>query len=172
MTTSPSPLRSPHLAWDARWPAEFQNAMHQLDVRLVTSPAASALPLNPELHPWLQGTPHVALLLVRGASGRYYRVAVYAEPSVPAQYAVVVDGATRHTDIMEGWSPHIVDIEVSLDEQQAPLPTKVVRLVERLMDDRMMAMREPNIAQFIAASRDQLPRIVSFTNDGPERVEG
>lgn len=170
MRALPTPYRSPHLAWDDDWPSEFKTAMHHLDAVILTSSSVTTLPLDTSLHPWMEGTPMVALLLVRGSSGRYYRLAAYAEPSGQEHRGILLDGATRHSDIMAGWSPHLVDIEIMLDDQQAPFPSKVVKVVESLVDDRRMAMREPNIAQFIAASRDQLPGIACFTIDGPERV--
>jgi hypothetical protein len=111
-----------------------------------------------------------ALLIVKGTSGRLYRIAVTDATGTAEDVSIVVSGATRRTDIVgqggvEGRP--VANLCLHTEADHLPLGDRVVALAMSLADDRETAMRIPLVAQFIAASREMLVDIGLFTDHGP-----
>ena len=111
-----------------------------------------------------------ALLIVKGTSGRLYRIAVTDATGTAEDVSIVVSGATRRTDIVGRGGVDgrpVANLCLHTEADHLPLGDRVVALAMSLADDRETAMRIPLVAQFIAASREMLVDIGLFTDHGP-----
>ena len=111
-----------------------------------------------------------ALLIVKGTSGRWYRIAVTDATGTAEDVSIVVSGATRRTDLtgrggIDGRP--VANLCLHTEADHLPLGDRVSTIAMSLANDRETAMRIPLVAQFIAASREMLVDIGLFTDHGP-----
>ena len=138
----------------------FQSVIEQQPNVTVMDPRAGIVPISPNV---------VALLLVKGDSGRTYRLTVRDVDGTGLHCGFTVEGARWRQDLL---TPYVCGAPVAslcLQSTQHDLPAgdRAVSLVLSLLRDRQTAMRIPLLAQFITADRAILRDIGMFTDEGP-----
>ena len=126
----------------------------------VMDPRAGIVPTCPRL---------IAVVLLKGDSGRTYRLSIRDMDGTGLHCSFNIEGARWRTDLL---SPYVTGAPVAslcLQSTQHELPAgdRAVSLVLSLLRDRQTAMRIPLLGQFIAADRALLKDIGMFTDEGP-----
>lgn len=148
---APNMVKSMHL---------FQSVIEQQSSVTVMDPRGGMVPSSPNV---------VALLLMKGDSGRTYRLTIRDADGTGLHCGFTVEGARWRQDLL---TPYVCGAPVAslcLQSTQHGLPAgdRAVSLVLSLLRDRQTAMRIPLLAQFITADRTILRDIGMFTDEGP-----
>ena len=138
----------------------FQSVVAEQESVTVMDPRVGIVPSCPNV---------VALLLMKGDSGRTYRLTIRDMDGTGLQCGFTVEGARWRQDLL---TPYVCGAPVAslcLQSTQHDLPAgdRAVSLVLSLLRDRQTAMRIPLLAQFITADRAILRDIGMFTDEGP-----
>lgn len=155
-------MSSACLSINPQWSAPVQKSMRLLAGVIDGNNRIEALPIHAP-----RGG---ALLIVKGTSGRSYRIAVNDGTGTAEDVSIVVSGATRRTDLLgqRGIDGRpVANLCLHTEADHLPLGDRVVAIAMSLANDRETAMRIPLVAQFIAASREMLVEIGLFSDHGP-----
>ena len=149
------------------WAQNMVKSMQLLDAVLrehqqatVMDPRAGIVPTCPRL---------IAVLLLKGDSGRTYRLSIRDMDGTGLNCSFTVEGARWRTDLLSPYKTGAAVASLCLQSTQHDLPAgdRAVSLVLSLLRDRQTAMRIPLLGQFIAAHRTMLKNIGMFTDEGP-----
>ena len=149
------------------WPPNMVKSMQLLDAVLreqdratVMDPRGGIVPTCPRL---------IAVVLLKGDSGRHYRLSIRDMDDTGLHCSFTVEGARWRTDLMTPYKTGAPVASLCLQSTQHDLPAgdRAVTLVLSLLRDRQTAMRIPLLGQFIAADRALLKGIGMFTDEGP-----
>ncbi|MEC8311867.1 MAG: hypothetical protein VXZ64_03460 [Candidatus Thermoplasmatota archaeon] len=149
------------------WPPNMVKSMQLLDAVLreqdratVMDPRGGIVPTCPRL---------IAVVLLKGDSGRHYRLSIRDMDDTGLHCSFTVEGARWRTDLMTPYKTGAAVASLCLQSTQHDLPAgdRAVTLVLSLLRDRQTAMRIPLLGQFIAADRALLKDIGMFTDEGP-----
>ena len=149
------------------WPPNMVKSMQLLDAVLreqnratVMDPRGGIVPTCPRL---------IAVVLLKGDSGRHYRLSIRDMDDTGLHCSFTVEGARWRTDLMTPYKTGAAVASLCLQSTQHDLPAgdRAVTLVLSLLRDRQTAMRIPLLGQFIAADRALLKNIGMFTDEGP-----
>jgi hypothetical protein len=138
----------------------FQSVVEQQQNVTVLDPRAGIVPTCPHL---------VALLLLKGDSGRTYRLSIRDVDGTGLQCGFTVEGARWRQDLLTPYACGAPVASLCLQSTQHELPAgdRAVSLALSLLRDRQTAMRIPLLGQFISADRTILKDIGMFTDEGP-----
>ena len=149
------------------WAPNMVKSMKLLDTVLkeqdrvtVMDPRGGVVPTCPRL---------IVVLLLKGDSGRHYRLSIRDMDDTGLQCNFTIEGARWRTDLMTPYKTGAPVSSLCLQSTQHELPAgdRAVTLVLSLLRDRQTAMRIPLLGQFIAADRALLKDIGMFTDEGP-----
>ncbi len=126
----------------------------------VMDPRAGIVPTCPRL---------LAVVLLKGDSGRSYRLSIRDMDDTGLHCSFTIEGARWRTDLLTPYKTGAAVASLCLQSTQNDLPAgdRAVTLVLSLLRDRQTAMRIPLLGQFIAADRALLRDIGMFTDEGP-----
>ncbi len=138
----------------------FQSVIEQQQTVTVMNPRAGIVPTCPHL---------VALLLLKGDSGRTYRLSIRDVDGTGLHCGFTVEGARWRQDLLTPYVSGAPVASLCFQSAQPELPAgdHAVSLVLSLLRDRQTAMRIPLLGQFISADRTILKDIGMFTDEGP-----
>ena len=149
------------------WAPNMVKSMQLLDTVLkeqervtVMDPRGGVVPTCPRL---------IGVLLLKGDSGRHYRLSIRDMDDTGLQCNFTIEGARWRTDLLTPYKTGAPVSSLCLQSTQHELPAgdRAVTLVLSLLRDRQTAMRIPLLGQFIAADRALLRDIGMFTDEGP-----
>jgi hypothetical protein len=148
---APNIVKSMHL---------FQSVIEQQQGVTVIDPHAGIVSPCPHL---------VAVLLLKGDSGRTYRLSIRDVIGTGLQCGFTVEGARWRQDLLKPYASGAPVASLCLQSAQPELPAgdHAVSLALSLLRDRQTAMRIPLLGQFISADRTILKDIGMFTDEGP-----
>ncbi|MBD38951.1 MAG: hypothetical protein CMB11_01020 [Euryarchaeota archaeon] len=138
----------------------FQSVIEQQQGVTVIDPRAGVVSPCPHL---------VAVLLLKGDSGRTYRLSIRDVDGSGLQCGFTVEGARWRQDLLRPYASGAAVASLCLQSAQPELPAgdHAVSLALSLLRDRQTAMRIPLLGQFISADRAILKDIGMFTEEGP-----
>ena len=149
------------------WAPNMVKSMQLLDAVLneqdratVVDPRGGFVPSCPRL---------IAVVLLKGDSGRHYRLSIRDMDDTGLHCNFTVEGARWRTDLLRPYKTGAAVASLCLQSTHHDLPAgdRAVTLVLSLLRDRQTAMRIPLLGQFIAADRALLKDIGMFTDEGP-----